>query len=893
MATPLYRKLRENSFSTFAFPSANEDINKLNFTKFVLLNLDLSKMDLGNKEIFSTESNKDYVGGELLINSLRNYVANQEVVIRESRLNANTYFYDPNEPRTVTERVFWKWLRKSGAIQFEPALPNDEYIDSSEFAVDDMKPDDYFKEYLWKERTTIKYNVVTITDLGETMNHPLREGVSKIFEITLASTTTIKPNDVIRLKSEGLNPIVSNGEELFFVYKIDSTSESRNSVLRILASTTTNIDFIPTMVATVELVYDKTVQYIGEISSHNKVQLANKSYTEILAYIPDQCGQTPDILFRLVADKNYSPSLQYPIIPSQDQPEIVGGELYDNPLLLNPENFAGDHYAYFDVDQKYINSSGQMDRRTGEYFGITESNRKAESVAQAPYVLPAFDGSEIDGITIDFNTEHYSKMNMNRKITNFDDFNGTSFNNQAPKDFEFNTILWFYDVDGVSNLYGATILNPATQYMDGNVVKYKIDTLKKLVANGKQDGLSYQFDLNLNYNINSESVIEAYDSTKVNSLFGMDLYKETMKLGALNNEIFSKLAVEVAKNQTDLRDIKSLIYTQTDIRDINFKIESLYNLLNLYKSNQIIDSETIKVTTDTTSNPPRLMLDSKDSRYGSIYQLPVSALYNTHNNTVIDYKVVVPSGKDFMVNVINDDSVAIELDRKALNIVLERDLDYRQTCVVNIFPNQSQTNKNLNISIISQFVSNVDKKRGESLFVKPFNLPIDTNLNPNVQIEGIIKRWDSIPSNFYPENICIKKISENYFVSIELNSFLINGFKTGDVIMLENFTVSNGDMTPFSGISGQYTIIGDIEDNRINLQTDLVIVQQLFEALEFNATEKGKSEYKIDAKLFIQPVHIRINTGYTITITRTDRVSKSLDEAYMIEVKPFKRENLK
>jgi hypothetical protein len=879
MATPIFRKLKDNSFTTFCLPSANEDISRLNFSKFALLNLDLSKMNLDNREIFVTESNKIIADkGELFVNSLRNYVANQEVVIRESRLNQNTYFYDPNEPRTVTERVFWKWLKKSGAMQFEPALPNDEYIDSTEFAVDESLEEDYFREYLWKERTPIKYNVVGITTDGTTVTR--NDKTYNKYDVRLGSTTTIRPNDTIKLKSEGLTNIgVVNGEESFFVLDVSDSGESRKDIVTIL--TTNSLSFYANSIASIELEYTKVLQYIGEISSHNKVQLANKSYTEILAYVPDQCGQTPDILFRTVADKNYSPGMQYPIIPSQDQPEIVGGELYDNPLLLNPDKFAGDHYAYFDVDQKYVNSSGQMDRRIGEYFGVgmIDTDRNSEFYAASPYVYPYFDDAEIDGLTIDFNTEHYSKMNMNRKITNFDDFNGTSFNNQAPKDFEFNAVLWFYEVDGVDNLYGITILNSVS---NGN-----INTFKKLVANGKQDGLSYQFDLNLNYNINSESVIEAYDSTKVNSLFGFELYNEVMKLGAMNNEIFSKLAVSVAQNQTDLSNMKSLIYTQTDIRDINHKIQSLYNLLNLYKSNQIVDSETIQVITDTTSNPPKLKLESKDSRFGAIYQLPVSTLYNTQNNTIIDYKVAVPFGKDFMVNVINNDTFNISLDKPSLNIVLDRDLEYRQTCIINIYPNQASTNKSLDISVISKMVANVNKTTGAKLFKKPFNLPVDMNTNPNLEIKGIVDRWSFVPDAFYPKKVSIKKVSENYFITIELEKHIANLFKTGDTILLDNCAVEY-ETKAYNNIAGQYTIVGDVENNTINLQAE--IVKDLFFALEFN--NNGTTEFEI-TDLFTQPMCIKVNTGYTVTITRTDRDSNSLSEAYLIEVKPFKRENIK
>ena len=82
-----------------------------------------------------------------------------------------------------------------------------------------------------------------------------------------------------------------------------------------------------------ELVYNRMVQYIGEVNGISNVQEANRSYTEVYANIPDHTGQTPDILFRTMTDINYKPNLTFPILPSQYQPEILGGELFNSPIV--------------------------------------------------------------------------------------------------------------------------------------------------------------------------------------------------------------------------------------------------------------------------------------------------------------------------------------------------------------------------------------------------------------------------------------------------------------------------------------------------------------------------------------------------------------------------------
>lgn len=942
MSTPLYRFLKNQGYSTFVFPGASEDISsayqndnyRMDFSKFSLLNLDLSKMDLDNPDEFNTESlNAITDKGELLIASLRNYVANHEVVIRESLLNNNQSFYDPNILNTTSERIFWKWLRKSGLIEFEPAIPNDEYIDSSEFSVDENSTEDYFKEYLWKEREVTSFTITNIEDEGINLPDP-KDGdkVKGLYRIVVGSSSNIKPSDTIKITNGGNISIGFNGDREFTVTDVttDDTPPnegSRNNVIFILSDIPLVWNNFAT--ANLELVYNRVVNYIGEVSSINNVQSQNRSYTEINAYVPDQTGQTPDILFRLKSDRNYSPSLQYPILPSQDQPEIVGGEQFDSPINLKPEEYPGDQYAYFDLDQKYINSSGLQDRRTGNYYGVYDNNRNSERVAQAPFVYPEFNGDRLDGATIDFDTAHYTKMNIPTfKSNNFDEFNAHSFNGEAPKDFKFNVVLWYYEVENIAlspknntttntdvttttsnsqtvntttittqevipnadkqtatNLYGITFLNSVDS--DGLIGEYT-----KLVTNGTQDGLSYQFNLNLNFNISTEQVIEKYDEEKVYSLFGFDLYNEVMRRLSETNDIFLKLAIDVTKFAQDLQNIKNLLYTQTDIRDINFRIDSLSKLLLLYQRNQIIDSDSIKVVMDESTNPPSIKLISSDARYGQSYQLPVSLLYNNQDNTVLNNTVTVPKGKDFLVNIINDDNSDITLDNN-LNIVLDRDLDFKQTCEIKIYPNNSKFNKRLDISILTKLVDSIDTTKGYSL-IKNIELPIDNNLNPNIEYSSINKRWNNVSTNIIPTDIGIRKIADNYFVIIKVNTINTNSFKSGDVIYLENldFVYIDPNGTPFtSNITGQYQILGEIENNELVLGVSKEDFSNIYN--ELNKVNVLPTHY-FSSGLFNlnQPPSIRYNSGWVITITANDRESSSLNEKYLIEIRPLKKEVL-
>lgn len=929
MATPLYKFLKgspndpnqtKSGFSTYVLPGAAEDISsayqndnyKMNFSKFSLLNLDISKMDLDNTDIFNTESLQVLTDkGDIIINSLRNYVANQEVVIRESLLNNNQTFYDPNQSQTTTERIFFKWLRKSGLIQFEPATPNDEYINATEFEVDLNLPEDYFKEYLWRERKVIKYTITSIEDELTDLPDPTDNVIKKLYKVKLSSNSNIKPLDTVLLTNNSNINIGFEDTKSFTVYNIGTTDQTiKNDIIYILSDVT--LVWNNFVSATLELVYNRVVQYIGEISSINNAQTLNKNYTEVIAYIPDQTGQTSDILFRVKSDANYSPGLQFPILPSQDQPEIVGGEQVDCPMNTRPENYPGDIYAYFDVDQKYQVSEGLQDRKTGKFFGVYENDRNASRVAAAPYVYPEFDGTELDGITMDFDNLHYTKMNLpNKTSTNFDEFNSQSFNGNAPSDFEFNAVLWYYTVEDVSqpttttnesidtntlvtdtqtttttvvtveettpnvtskvstNLYAITFLNP--------VVDGQMATFKKPVANGEQDGLSYTFSINLNFAIDNEQKVEAYDETKTYSLFGFDLYNELVRRLTTTIDLFMDNNDKLIQLNIQVNNLKNLLYTQTDIRDVNSRIQALYNLLNSYKSLQIKDSDSIRVESDSSTNPPSLKLHSTDARFGNLYKYPVSLLYNSVNNTVLNNNITVPKGKDFMIAIINNDLSDITLDNN-LNVVLDRDLDFKQTCEIKVYANDARFNKKLNLSIKSNLTSGTNGYA----FINNINLPIDNNLNANIELDGLSKRWKKFPE-IIPESLSIKKITDNYYLVVKINSNLSNSFKTGDVLLLENMEISYTDLVNntilTNDISGQYEIVGEIKNSELTFLINLPIMQTIYESLTGNSDIKPLESTNLN-----QPVILRYNTGWDIKITCIDKNTKIFNEKYLISI---------
>ena len=465
--TPLYKKLKENGTTMFCFPSAAEDISaayqnsnyKMYFSKYVLLNLPKQNLEPGtgtaskpvyfnfntrNGGVFQSSINAFPAASyqEQIVESLRNYVANQEIVIKESRLNNTSYYYDNNALETTTEKIFFKWAKKLNIIDFEPAIPDDEYFSNlAEFQSASVNDDQYFPEYLWKERET------AVWDLYK------KRSDNNALQLEFNVTTNFVVGDVINIYDA--TGIDGAGTTTGINVKVTKVTPADGTLGQLVTLGNINYSGDSTPISgKVKLVYNRLVQYIGEIQGVSNVQEANRSYTEVHANIPDHTGRTPDVLFRTMVDVNYKPNQTFPIIPSQYQPEIIGAESFNSPIVSTPQNYPGSYFGQFDtLDFTYETANGDSVRRSGSYYGVTGDINN-----------PVVNGKAIDGISLDFNTNHYVKMNiLNRNLTNFDQFNALQINNLPPTAFEFNAILWYYTIEDNAgnvrnNLYGISFL---------------------------------------------------------------------------------------------------------------------------------------------------------------------------------------------------------------------------------------------------------------------------------------------------------------------------------------------------------------------------------------------------------------------------------------------------
>lgn len=884
--TPLYKSLKSNGTSFYAFPGAAEDISasynnenyKMYFSKYILLNFPKQntsngsgthsipvQFDFSNFWRLPNTGQQATTFKDELIESLRNYVANHEETIRESKLNNTDYFYDNTSLPTTSEKIFWKWCKKLKLIDFDLSIDGDQYFGNlTEFQSNNINDTSYFPEVLWTERMINSYSVKNLYQSGTTY------GTSLEIELNVA-TSTLKVDDIISFSTfTGASASTFNGFQLKVLMVIPADSSYNQ---RVVLDYTYTASLLTESTGSVTLVYSQLVQYIGEVNGINNVQAQNRSYTEVYAMIPDHTGMTPDILFRTMLDVNYKPGMTYPILPSQYQPEIVGAELFNSPIVNTPQNYPGNYYGQFDTQYEYTYTTADGDslRRTGNYYGINGDIN-----------APVIDGSNLDGLAVDFNPSHYVKMNViNRELTSFDQFNALEVNNQPPSDFEFNAILWYYTVEdsngnSATNLYGISFVDNPDNNPVPSEVGLRIPPYKKLVATDTQDGTSYQFSLNLNYNIIADNPQDAYNPDAINSLFSFNLFNEAMRRLSSVSDSFNTIIGAQSDLTNQLNNVKQLIYTQTDFTNINKKIANLEKLLNLYSTNQIISSESIDVISNGSSTSiPTITLNSVDPQYGTIYNVDTTDLYNISGN--IPMSLAVPKNKNLLVVINNNDETIQTLpNNQTLVVYFETDLNYKQSVDIIINSTDAATqNKKLEffINYTGQVLPSLTiLPPVQTMAFGPIDLPI--YYNSNYQIANSAKNWNNFNFNI-SLNSDITLVQGNLKLPLVEPSFIVsNSIKKGDTLTLSDFQIGTSSTVDFSG---QYQITEiDTVNNTITLD--------LSNNPTVSSYQTSNPTVTILTTLLSNMPYLGLNKGMKYRITCvSDTITSTFAERYLIQ----------
>lgn len=839
MATPLYKSMKNKGTSFYCFPSSASDLNlanyndfyDLNFTKFILLNIPrqvsdsppidgimdfIPKDNTGENAFYCVDPNYTLPTklSDQLIESLRNYVANYDTSLHESRINSNTDFYNISEKYTPTEHIFWKWARKLNLIDFEPAVHK---VDWDKNMPDFDNPNestitntDYFRKYLWKEREVIYYNMKGVYPsshyLYETNWTPM---------IVVSGVAKFKVGDSVIITSPYSDQI--SGITLEQEYKVGKISgDTLNTYiwldLNFMGIVETIMD--ANQQNQIYLSYHKLIQYIGEINQITNIQTASRVGQEVTAYIPHQAGKTPTILFGTRSNTNYYPNLEIPILPDEIQEEIIGAESLNSPIRTDPQNYPGSFYGQFDTeDNTYLCSNGDSLRYQGDYYGVLLTDNGGLNSEDYIEKLSDFNSDNIDGVFMDFDKTHYLKMNIPGMAVNyFDEFNSISLQGQAPEDFDFNAILWYYELlerdennnlKSYTNLYGIEFLNNPDNDDDNDATL--ITPYHKLVTNGEHDGLSYMFNLNIHYNIDNDVQPLTYDPSTIYNMFGFDMYNEMMRRFYQVNENFVNIISEFVRINMDLQDMKSLIYSQTDIDDLKSRMKNMEELLRLYSTMQFVDSDTTKISVDSSGIYPKLKMNVVGVEYDEIKNVSITTAYNYNfTNIGVSYPIALSFTNKMLINIINDN---VTTDSGNVVIVLDRDLRNKQKLDIIIKPEYAQYTQRLYLNM--NYTRNGVKSE-----VNIFNVILPKDIKSG-GYNTLYPEQSTFDSNFFlNENVYVNASSINTgyswcttgYTDVILNE---NMFNSGDTVYIQNLFLQSGTTTNGSVIdfSGAYTIL--------------------------------------------------------------------------------------
>ena len=710
MSCPFYKNMKPAGTSFFVFPSAAKDVSlnfdNIKFKYVALLNFPEQKKNTylnGTVMNFEKTTSPDSTLGENLYNfdpnsttsfkdqiieSLRNYVANYDANVREAKLNANTDFYNINELKTPTEAIFFKWARKVNLMDFEPAEHKIDWDKNLPDFKNENKPNseptDYFQEYLWKERESNFYEPSSIDE------------VSNKASITINELTKLKVGDWIYVSGETSGQL--SDDDAYEV--LDISFAGTQTTLSLDAAYTGNFtaDYI-------YLQYNRFVKYIGEIQSSSEIESGSQTVLEITAQIPHHVGETPQILYNITDNLNYYPNLELPILSTEIQEEILSAENLDSPIRQDPNSYPGNWYGFFDTsDKTYLGSTGDKLRLNGDYYGVDLANNTGLEDENYFEKLTEFNSNNLDGIGIDYDASHYLQMNLpSNQMSNFEEFNSLSPVNLNPNDFEFNAILWYYesyDSNGNSstNLYGIEFLNNPSNDFDSCDINHKIITpYQKLVSNDVHDGFSYIFSINVVNDVDNDVQPLTYNPATIYNMFGFDLYTNILRNNAKLYESFGNIIESFGYYNEELFNLKSLLYSQTDVETLKSQIENLNNLLQLYSTMQMVDTDTAKIEIDSSGVYPKLKMHFVNSEYSEILELNYTDVYNYNISTSgASYLVNLPFTNKMFLNYKNNNTLG-STGNTTLN--LSKDLNYKQAIDIVIEPNMADNFASVDFNI--------------------------------------------------------------------------------------------------------------------------------------------------------------------------------------------------
>lgn len=488
-------------------------------------------------------------------------------------------------------------------------------------------------------------------------------------------------------------------------------------------------------------VYNRVVQYIGDLNIVNSVSNNSNSYSEVYVYIPTAAGNTPTVLFKNVVDSNYYPDYQWtnsPVNPLND--EYLYGRNYTetNPsglttLAIYDDDVLGSPSAsYIDtgVSATPISGNWYSPRDTANtYFTdslFTDSSNyiltKTDNSNSLTYVR-----SKLDSIGIDFSVQSYKGI-ISSGLNSFDEYNSTA----SSADFDFNAILIYYDVydpatptNRSTNLYGVLFLDEVDS-SSGDIFIPRSQKKRPSPVTGL-NGNSFGFKINLKFDtgIDQTGVEQAINDY---SPFSLSMFMDAMN-------VFQDSSATLNKSSSQFIDL----------------------------SNRVTNLENLALTTETSVNLNARISSIEDSLAAN------QALFN-NTQSILN---LINQNYDLTRSIINNEtSVEVSYNLNTINQGLGINVDRSVQNLVTL----NNTNQDFNIGqnkgygTLTQTGFNSIELLNFSNYFKHINNGIDLNLTGDmtIRIDDTKNKWKngqkfriSFGDKIYPQSSIISIITDS------------------------------------------------------------------------------------------------------------------------------------
>ena len=522
--TPLIKPIANSRGILYTMQSAINDITtafahdtkRFRMSKFALINIPAmqvpdapwdSAVQLNAVGDEYVETSAPIYGGitRYLAESFENYCLNFEAVLMSQR------GYSAGAHRTVSERVFWKWLKETGAMRYRAANSMEM---NSDLPIRYVEEDEY-------NSAGFAYNRV----------------VKYIADI-----------DVINVVQD------ENAYTEFYVY-VPTHVGTCPYVLFNSVSDSNYAMSDPATLVVPGAQLDNMVYYNTANSTLDKAYLSGRHYSDVH---PMGLSMNAQYDYAFEGTEVYS-EITDPLALGATSPAFVPGYFF-NDNSLTP-------YSYYTDNLITYNRYSVGDCRN-------RMLRRTKKVGGSPVGAPVtFVRSNLDGIVIDFEKTSYKVLNDNPSMMTFSDF--ASGNGSLDFNYNAILLYYeIYDpadpTASITNLYGVQFLSQpiqsGTYYRLPSIEKRRPDAMNKI------NGSAFSHKINLKFDTSAENAAVEHSINDYNTL-SLHMYLDALTAMRRMADAYSANLYQMQATTAEVISAKQMLLDSANVNEVNARLD--------------------------------------------------------------------------------------------------------------------------------------------------------------------------------------------------------------------------------------------------------------------------------------------------------------------------------